>query len=60
VHFTRTAAVAAAFAALLIPATAHAVPAIGAAGRGPGQTTITLPVRDALARLTVLDEDRTG
>ncbi|MGV9934002.1 HNH endonuclease family protein [Streptomyces olivaceoviridis] len=51
----RTAAVAAVFAALLVPTTAHAAPAASAPG-----DTVTLPVTDALARLPVRSEDRTG
>ncbi len=48
-----------ALAALLTPA-AHAVsPAPASLRHAPGDT-ITLPVRDALAALTVQDEDRTG
>ncbi len=48
-----------ALAALLSPA-AHAVsPAPASLRHAPGDT-ITLPVRDALAALTVQDEDRTG
>ncbi|MGW1878758.1 GmrSD restriction endonuclease domain-containing protein [Streptomyces sp. NPDC001975] len=49
-------------AVLLTPATAHASsPASGMSLQryAPGDT-ITLPVRDALAALTVSDEDRTG
>ncbi|WP_258054640.1 HNH endonuclease family protein [Streptomyces sp. Ru71] len=57
-RFARTAAAAATLAALLLPASAHAAPA-GAAMRDPGQT-ITEPVRDALAQLPIVDEDRTG
>ncbi|MFJ9822191.1 HNH endonuclease family protein [Streptomyces sp. NPDC101151] len=53
-----TAAVAAVFAALLIPTTAHAAPGTAAAA-APGETVI-LPVRDALAGLPVQAEDRTG
>ncbi|MGV9282108.1 HNH endonuclease family protein [Streptomyces sp. NPDC003730] len=45
-----TAAAVAALAALTFPTTAHA---------DPGDT-ITLPVRQALAQLTIADEDRTG
>ncbi|GAA2906403.1 HNH endonuclease family protein [Streptomyces mexicanus] len=64
-RLARTAA--AALAALLLPttahtATAHTAPTVGAATaplRAPGQT-VTLPVRDALARLPVRAEDRTG
>ncbi|MFI1768633.1 hypothetical protein ACH41H_42275 [Streptomyces sp. NPDC020800] len=57
-RFARTAAVAAVFAALLIPTTAHAAPAPpGAAALGE---TVTLPIRDALAGLPVQAEDRTG
>ncbi|MEU3529530.1 HNH endonuclease family protein [Streptomyces sp. NPDC038707] len=55
VRFVRTAAL----ATLLVPATAHAAPTTGTAGRVPGRT-VTLPVRDALAALPVRDEDRTG
>ncbi|MGW7261168.1 HNH endonuclease family protein [Streptomyces sp. NPDC054834] len=54
-RFARTAAAAAAFVALLVPTTAHAAPA----DEDPGDT-ITSPVRDALARLPVRTEDRTG
>ncbi|MGW5497709.1 HNH endonuclease family protein [Streptomyces olivaceoviridis] len=54
-RFARTAAVAAVFAALVVPATAHAAPAAFAPG-----DTLTLPVTDALARLPVRSEDRTG
>ncbi|MGW8719180.1 HNH endonuclease family protein [Streptomyces althioticus] len=53
-RFARTTATAAVLAALLIPTTAHAAPAAA-----PGET-ITLPVRDALGRLPIVDEDRTG
>ncbi|MGW7260760.1 hypothetical protein [Streptomyces sp. NPDC054834] len=55
VRFARTAATAAAFVALLIPTTAHAAPVDEDSG-----DTITSPVRDALARLPVRTEDRTG
>ncbi|MEU1408390.1 HNH endonuclease family protein [Streptomyces sp. NPDC005728] len=53
-----------ALAALLAPTPAHATPpapahAASAQPQAPGDT-ITLPVRDALASLTVQDEDRTG
>ncbi|MDI1456488.1 HNH endonuclease family protein [Streptomyces sp. ATE26] len=63
-RFARTAAAAAAFAALLVPTTAHTAAAHSAAtatrqGRAPGET-VTLPVRDALAQLPVREEDRTG
>ncbi|MFF8932296.1 HNH endonuclease family protein [Streptomyces longwoodensis] len=51
----RIAAAAAVLAALLIPTTAHAVPATAA----PGET-ITAPVQDALAQLPVRSEDRAG
>ncbi|MGW2103630.1 HNH endonuclease family protein [Streptomyces olivaceoviridis] len=54
-RFARTAAVAAVFAALLVPTTAHDAPAASAPG-----DTVTLPVTDALARLPVRSEDRTG
>ncbi|KUN17691.1 hypothetical protein AQJ11_38090 [Streptomyces corchorusii] len=54
-RFARTAAVAAVFAALVIPTTAHAAPAASAPG-----DTVTLPVQDALAQLPVRTEDRTG
>ncbi|MGW2051999.1 HNH endonuclease family protein [Streptomyces sp. NPDC001858] len=56
---TRTAVAA---AALLAPTTAEAhtpVPAFAPQRYAPGDT-VTLPVRDALAALTVQDEDRTG
>ncbi|MFB7501414.1 HNH endonuclease family protein [Streptomyces sp. NPDC056161] len=43
---------------MLIPATAHATTA-DATRRAPGET-VTLPVTDALGRLPVRDEDRTG
>ncbi|MEV6938686.1 HNH endonuclease family protein [Streptomyces sp. NPDC051132] len=56
-RFSRAAVLAVTLAALFVPAAANAAPA--AAGRGPGRT-VTLPVRDALAGLPVLDEDRTG
>ncbi|MFJ9733699.1 hypothetical protein ACIRUL_20540 [Streptomyces sp. NPDC101171] len=59
----------AAFAALLIPTTAHTAaahtPAARSAAepapqlRAPGET-VTLPVRDALAQLPVREEGRTG
>ncbi|MGW0875316.1 hypothetical protein ACWD3Z_33235 [Streptomyces sp. NPDC002740] len=53
------AAVMSALAALLSPA-AHAVsPAPASLRHAPGDT-LTLPVRDALAALTVQDENRTG
>ncbi|MFI2764815.1 HNH endonuclease family protein [Streptomyces echinatus] len=55
-RFLRTAAAAAVFAALLVPASAHAAPATAAA---PGDS-VTLPVREALAQLPVRIEDRTG
>ncbi|WP_405444449.1 HNH endonuclease family protein [Streptomyces achromogenes] len=58
-RFARTAALAAALAALLVPAAAHAVPAADPTGRVPDRI-VTLPVRDALAVLPVRDEDRTG
>ncbi|MFJ3800022.1 HNH endonuclease family protein [Streptomyces sp. NPDC090088] len=47
--------------ALLVPATAHAAaaPPHQLAHRAPGET-VTLPVRDALAALTVADESRAG
>ncbi|MER5522690.1 hypothetical protein ACWC2M_32715 [Streptomyces sp. NPDC001761] len=54
-RFARTAVVAAVFAALVVPTTAHAAPAASAPG-----DTITLPVQDALAQLPVRSEDRTG
>ncbi|WP_459755853.1 HNH endonuclease family protein [Streptomyces sennicomposti] len=44
---------------MLLPATAHAAPATDLTGRIPGQS-VTTPVRDALARLPVVDEERTG
>lgn len=55
---TRRSAAAAlsALAALLTPATAHAV----APQRYAPGDTVTLPVRDALAGLTVADENRSG
>ncbi|MER6274436.1 HNH endonuclease family protein [Streptomyces sp900105755] len=61
---TRRTLLAALFAplALLAPTTAHAAPAAAAhrpARHAPGET-ITLPVRDALAELTVADESRAG
>ncbi|MFJ8158764.1 HNH endonuclease family protein [Streptomyces sp. NPDC094468] len=63
---TRRTLIAALFAplALLTPATAHAAVASPASGhhavhRAPGET-ITLPVRDALAALPVVDESRAG
>lgn len=61
---TRRTLLAALFAplALLTPTTAHAAPAAAGnlpARHAPGETA-TLPVRDALAQLTVADEDRTG
>ncbi len=62
-RFARTAAITAAFTALLLPTTAHAAAAHAttahAAVRYPGHT-LTLPVRSALSRLPVADEDRTG
>ncbi|MGW2708517.1 HNH endonuclease family protein [Streptomyces sp. NPDC001356] len=54
-RFARTAVVAAVFAALVVPTTAHAAPAASAPG-----DTVTLPVTDALAQLPVRSEDRTG
>ncbi|MFI5801128.1 HNH endonuclease family protein [Streptomyces sp. NPDC051677] len=50
-----------ALAALLTPATAHAAsaPAPTLQQHAPGDT-VTVPVRDALAALTVQDESRTG
>ncbi|MFF7357366.1 HNH endonuclease family protein [Streptomyces filipinensis] len=54
-RFARTAAAAAALAALLIPTTAHAAPAAGAPS-----DTVTAPVRDLLAQLPVRAENRTG
>ncbi|MFH8342952.1 HNH endonuclease family protein [Streptomyces sp. AM6-12] len=57
-RFARTAAVAAAFTVLLVPAAVHravAAPPERAAGQ-----TVTLPVREALAELPVRPEDRTG
>ncbi|MBL1109337.1 HNH endonuclease [Streptomyces sp. 5-8] len=54
-RFLRTAAAAAVFAALLVPASAHAAPAAAAPG-----DSVTLPVREALAQLPVRTEDRTG
>ncbi|MFE1198534.1 HNH endonuclease family protein [Streptomyces olivaceoviridis] len=54
-RFVRTTAVAAVFAALVVPTTAHAAPVASAPG-----DTVTLPVTDALARLPVRSEDRTG
>lgn len=54
-RLARTAAAAVtAFAALLIPTTAHAAPVAA-----PGDT-VTAPVRDLLAQFTVRAEDRTG
>jgi hypothetical protein len=63
-RLARTAAAAAALAALLLPTTAHTATAHSAGTataplRAPGQT-ITLPVSDALAQLPVRAEDRTG
>ncbi|MGV9351245.1 HNH endonuclease family protein [Streptomyces spiralis] len=59
-RFARTAAAAAAVAALLIPATAHtAAAATPRSHAAPGET-VTLPVREALAEMPVRDEDRTG
>lgn len=55
VRLARTAAAAAVFAALSIPTAARALPVAAAPG-----DTVTLPVRDALAGLPVLAEDRTG
>ncbi|GGN45803.1 hypothetical protein GCM10011578_098090 [Streptomyces fuscichromogenes] len=51
----------AALLALLTPTTAHAAPAFAyqPERHAPGET-VTLPVRDALAALTVADEDRAG
>ncbi|TKS96312.1 HNH endonuclease family protein [Streptomyces lasalocidi] len=57
-RFARTFSAAAAFAAALLPATAHAAPA-SALLRDPGQT-VTLPVREALTQIPVASEDRTG
>ncbi|MFG2961498.1 DUF1524 domain-containing protein [Streptomyces sp. NPDC048291] len=61
---TRHTLIAALFAplALLAPTTAHAAPTAAErlpARHAPGET-ITLPVRDALAELTVADESRAG
>ncbi|PWI06712.1 HNH endonuclease [Streptomyces sp. NWU339] len=56
----RTAATAAAFAVLLSPATAHTAAAAAPSSRAVPGTTVTLPVRDALATLPVRAEDRTG
>ncbi|WP_435847416.1 hypothetical protein [Streptomyces eurythermus] len=60
-RFARTAALATALAALLVPATAtaHAAPTTDTAGRAAGRA-VTLPVRDVLAALPVRDQDRTG
>ncbi|MFJ7148874.1 HNH endonuclease family protein [Streptomyces sp. NPDC100445] len=58
-RLARTAATAAAFAVLLVSATAHAAAAAPAGRVVPG-TTVTLPVRDALTTLPVREEDRTG
>ncbi|TVZ90504.1 HNH endonuclease family protein [Streptomyces sp. BK340] len=64
-HVLRTAAATLpALAALLAPTTAHAAPpapahAVSTQRHAPGDT-ITLPVRDALAALTVQDESRSG
>ncbi|OQR63533.1 HNH endonuclease [Streptomyces maremycinicus] len=53
-------AVLSALAVLLVPTPANAAsPAAAAQRRAPGDT-ITVPVRDALAALTVQDESRTG
>ncbi|MEV0982524.1 HNH endonuclease family protein [Streptomyces sp. NPDC049915] len=57
-RFPRAAVIAAALTALLLPAVAHADPA-GATVRDPGQT-LTAPVRDVLAQLSIAVEDRTG
>ncbi|MER6560560.1 HNH endonuclease family protein [Streptomyces sp. NPDC001027] len=57
----RTAAAAlSALAALLTPATAHAAAPVAAPQRYAPGDTVTLPVRDALAGLTVADENRSG
>ncbi|MEU9348005.1 HNH endonuclease family protein [Streptomyces sp. NPDC048278] len=61
---TRRTLIAALFAllALLAPTTAHAATAVAGhlpARHAPGET-VTLPVRDALAELTVADESRAG
>ncbi|MEU9413065.1 HNH endonuclease family protein [Streptomyces sp. NPDC048281] len=61
---TRRTLIAALFAllALLTPTTAHAATVVGGhlpARHAPGET-VTLPVRDALAALTVADESRDG
>ncbi|MCX5000790.1 HNH endonuclease family protein [Streptomyces longwoodensis] len=58
VRFARTITAAAAFAAVLLPAAAHAAPA-PALHRVTGQT-ITLPVREALTQIAVAGEDRSG
>ncbi|MFI6249028.1 HNH endonuclease family protein [Streptomyces sp. NPDC051016] len=58
-RLTRTVVVAAALAAMLTPATAHAAP-IRQRVQHAADETITLPVRDALAALTVADESRAG
>ncbi|GGR59734.1 MULTISPECIES: HNH endonuclease family protein [Streptomyces] len=60
-RFARTAALATALTALLVPATAtaHAAPTTDTAGRAAGRA-VTLPVRDVLAALPVRDQDRTG
>ncbi|MGZ0200603.1 HNH endonuclease family protein [Streptomyces sp. RM1] len=57
-RFARTAAAAAAFTVLLVPAAAHTA-AAAPHSRTAGQT-VTVPVRDALAELPVRQEDRTG
>ncbi|WP_437097613.1 hypothetical protein [Streptomyces longwoodensis] len=57
-RFARTFSAVAAFAAVLLPATAHAAPT-PAPHRDPGQS-ITLPVREALTQNPVAGENRTG
>ena len=60
-RFPHAAAVAAALAALLVPAAAHASSAhstVMPAVRQVAGETVTLPVRDALAQLPVREEDR--
>ncbi|UFR07149.1 HNH endonuclease family protein [Streptomyces sp. Go40/10] len=54
-RLARITAVAAVLAALLVPTTAHAAPAAAVPG-----DVVSLPVRDALTRLPVRTEDRTG
>ncbi|MFF9364471.1 HNH endonuclease family protein [Streptomyces griseoluteus] len=59
-RFVRTASAAAVAAALLIPAAAHAAPAVAPSAHAAPGETVTLPVRDALAGLPVRVEDRAG